>query len=136
MRMARLDAIPITHLKFAISLVALFAITFAACTRDPEVRKQRFFESGNEYAKQGRSKEAVIEYRNAIQIDPRFAQARVKLAETYVKIGDAAGALNEYVRAADLLPEDVDVQIAAGRYLLAAGRPEEALSRADAALAR
>src|SRR4030095_3916613 len=43
-------------------------------------------------------------------------------------------ALDEYVRAADLLPNDVNVQLTAGTYLLAAHKPEEALARADNAL--
>jgi tetratricopeptide (TPR) repeat protein len=38
------------------------------------------------------------------------------------------------VRAADLLPGDVDVQLTAGNLLLLARKPEEALARADAAL--
>ena len=52
----------------------------------------------------------------------------------YARTGDARGALDQYVRAADLLPEDVDVQIAAGTLLLAARKPEDAVARADAAL--
>jgi tetratricopeptide (TPR) repeat protein len=76
----------------------------------------------------------VIEYRNAIQIDPRFGEARKGLAKTLAALGDRTRALEEYVRAADLLPDDVDLQIAAGTILLESGRATDALSRADAAL--
>jgi len=116
------------------SVVALLLAAHVACAGDPNERKQRFLRSGDAYFAQNRYAEAVIEYRNAVQIDPRFAEARVKLAEAHARLGDAAGALQEYVRAADLRPDDAELQLTAGTYLLAARRPSEALARADAAL--
>lgn len=116
--------------------VAAIVVLTIGCSRDPEVRKRNYFESGNRYLDQSKPQEAAIEYRNALQIDPRFAEARVKLAEIYEKLGDGPNALNEYVRAADLLPNDVKVQLLAGQYLLAARRLDDALARADAALAQ
>ena len=58
-------------------LVVVLGISafFTGCTRDPNVRKQKFLESGNRYAKQGKLREAEIQYPNALQIDPRFAEA-------------------------------------------------------------
>jgi putative PEP-CTERM system TPR-repeat lipoprotein len=106
----------------------------AACSTDPAIRKQRFLDSGNAYAKAGKVREAIVEYRNAVQIDPRFAEARVKLAAAYAGIGDSRNALSEYVRAADLLPNRADVQVTAGSYLLAAKQMDAALQRADQAL--
>ena len=69
-------------------------------------------------------------------MDARFGEARVKLAETYAKLGDHGSALSEYVRAADLLPENVDLQLTAGSYLLLAGKAEDARSRAESVLKR
>ena len=40
----------------------------------------------------------------------------------------------EYVNAADLLPNDADLQVRAGLFLAAAGRMEEAKARAERAL--
>jgi len=105
-----------------------------ACSGNPETRKQRSFETANQYVQQHKLREAVIEYRNAIQIDPRFGAARKALANTYVQLGDRGSALDEYVRAADLLHDDVDLQLTAGAMLLERGRATDALSRADAAL--
>jgi tetratricopeptide (TPR) repeat protein len=100
------------------------------------MKKQEYLESGNRYLAGERFEEAAIEYRNAIQIDARFAEARVKLGQTYVHLGQYANALGEYVRAADLLPENLDVQLTAGGYLLLAGQFEEARARAEAVLKR
>ena len=41
---------------------------------------RRYFESGNAYVAQKKYAEAVLEYRNALQVDPRFAEARYRLA--------------------------------------------------------
>ncbi len=101
---------------------------------DPAMKKQAYLESGNRYSAENRFNEAAIEYRNAIQIDARYAEARVKLAETYERLEDRANALGEYVRAADLLPDDRGIQLTAGGYLLLAGRAEEARTRAEAVL--
>jgi putative PEP-CTERM system TPR-repeat lipoprotein len=113
----------------------ILALAAIGCS-DPAVQKQRYLESGNRYAGQGDLQAAVIEYRNAIQIDPKFSDARVKLAETYARLGDGNNALKEYVRAADLLPDNAELQLTAGSYLLAAGQMDSALARADNVLGR
>ena len=112
----------------------LTAVSLVACTSDPNIKKTKFLESGNRYFKEGKFSSAVIEYRNAVDIDPTWGEARKRLAETYARIGDGPHALEHYVRAADLLPNDAEMQITAGAYLLAARKPEDALARADAAL--
>jgi tetratricopeptide (TPR) repeat protein len=115
-------------------LVLTMMLVGAACSKDPAVVKQQFLESGSRYMKAGQYRHAIIEYRNAIQLDARFGAARAGLAEAYARSGEAARALEEYVRAADLLPKDVEIQLEAGRYLLAARRPQDALGRAELAL--
>jgi putative PEP-CTERM system TPR-repeat lipoprotein len=104
------------------------------CSRDPQARKQAYFESGTTYLDKGDYRAAVIEFRNAVNIDPLFGPARAKLADSYARLGDGANALAEYVRAADLLKDDYDVQLRAAALLLAADRGDEALAKADLAL--
>jgi cellulose synthase operon protein C len=118
----------------ALAAVIVVATAFAACSKDPEAQKQRFMASGDRYVSEGKFREAVIDYKNAVQADPVSGQARAKLAAAYEKIGDGSSALSEYVRAADLLPDDVGLQLTAGNYLLAARRVDEALARAEAVI--
>ena len=47
-----------------------------------EARASRAKSRGDEYFEQKKYKEAIVEYRNAVQQDPRFAEARRKLATT------------------------------------------------------
>jgi tetratricopeptide (TPR) repeat protein len=123
------------RLAIPVALLIVAAWSAAGCS-DPTKKKQAFLESGNRYAASERFEEAALEYQNAIQVDPLYGEARVKLAETYVRLGKPANALEEYVRAADLLPGDIGVQLTAGGHLLLAGRADDARARASAVLSR
>lgn len=114
--------------------VLLVILVGASCTEDREARKARLLEAGTKHLAAGEAREAVIELRNAIEVDPQFGEARAKLAAAYEMTGDGGNALGEFIRAADLLPNDIPVQLAAGRYLLAARRADDALARADGVL--
>ena len=102
---------------------------------DPAKKKQAFMESGDRYLAKGQLQEASIEYRNAVQVDARFGEARVKLAETYAKLGDHGSALSEYVRAADPARER-GPSADRGQLSSAGGKAEDARSRAESVLKR
>ena len=121
---------PQRWIPFVLVITALAAAA-AGCSRSA----QSYLERGNAQLEKGNVDAAVLEYRNAIQKDATFAPARVKLAEAYLRQRNFAGALGEAVRAADLLPKDVEAQIRAGSLLGVAGRGEEAKARAEKALA-
>lgn len=116
-------------------LAAFLAVaTLVGCGADRETRKKEFVASGDRFAADAKQREALIEYRNAVQLDPMFGEARVKLAETFEKTGDGPNALREYIRAADLLPNDIALQLKTGSYLITAHRADDALARADAVI--
>ena len=106
-----------------------------ACGKDPEVAKREYVRRGDQSAAEKKYQEAVIHYRNAVQQDPMFGEARLKLAETYEHLGDLKNAFGEYVRAADLLPGNADVQVKVANFLLVARQFEDAKARAEKALA-
>src|SRR5687768_7188022 len=118
----------------ASTLIAL-ALLLAGCS-SPEEQKQRHFEQGNTYVAEKRDDFAVIEYANAVRIDPKFGEARLKLAETYERMGNLQAAFPEFVRAADALPDNRDVQLKATELLLLARRYEDAKARAEAVLVK
>ena len=120
-----------------ISLICILvaAILAGACA-DPETAKQQAFESGNQYFDQKQYAEAIVEYRKAIQIDRWFGDARYKLAQAYELVGNVRGAYTEQIRAADLLPDNMEVQIKAGAYLLLTRQFEDAKSRVQRVLDR
>ena len=89
-----------------------------ACSSDPKVAARTYVEKGNERIARQQFPEAIIEYRRAVQSDPRLGEARLKLASAYASAGDAPNALKEYARASDLMPDDTDTQLKAGRFML------------------
>jgi putative PEP-CTERM system TPR-repeat lipoprotein len=120
---------PIRRGVFVIAL----AVLPLACS-SPEEQKQRHFEQGNKYVAEKRDDFAVIEYANAVRIDPKFGEARLKLAETYERMNNIQAAVPEYIRAADALPGNRDVQIKATELLLLGKRFDDAKARATAIL--
>src|SRR5262245_58211481 len=110
-------------------------LVLMACS-SPDVQKHRHFERGNVYAAEKRDDFAVIEYANAVRIDPKFGEARLKLAETYERMNNLAAAAPEYVRAADALPDNHDVQIKATHLLLLGRQFEDAKARSAALLTK
>ena len=124
-------------LKRRCSFVGVAAVAFlvGACS-DPEAVKQKAFESGNRYFEQKKYTEAILEYRNAIKADARFGEARDKLADAYAQTGNARAAYTEQIRAADLLPDNTQVQLKAVTYLLVVRRFDDAKTRVQKVLAR
>ena len=100
----------------------------SCCCRWRPAPRTRRWRSGStwpradQYVKENKLAEAVIEYRNAINLDARYGEARYKLAEVYERQDDAQNAFNEFIRAADLLPDRDDVP-GQGRQVSPSGRP-------------
>ncbi|MFZ1136893.1 MAG: tetratricopeptide repeat protein [Candidatus Korobacteraceae bacterium] len=89
-----------------ILIVTIIATTFAGCSRDPNVRKQKYLDSGQRYFEKGKYREAAIEFTNAIKIDPGFAEAHYQLAQTYLKVQEPGRAYQELVRTVELQPQN------------------------------
>ena len=89
-------------------LLVVAAACVAACSRDPETAKREYLASGDRYFAEKKYSEAIVEYRNALQRDAKFGDARMKLTDAYLATGDIRNALGESVRAADVLPNNVD----------------------------
>jgi tetratricopeptide (TPR) repeat protein len=121
------------RLKATLASLAVFLLVAAGCTNS-ETQKKEFFETGKQLAAEKRYVEAILQFRNALKLDDKYAEARVQLAETFAASGNAEGAYREYQRAADLLPNDPAVQTRAATMLFMAGQFEDVRTRAQAIL--
>lgn len=101
------------------------------CSRDPNVRKQKFLESGNRYRDKGKFREAAIQYSNAVQMDPRFAEAHYQLGQTYLKLKDYNRAYAELSRTVDLAPANYAAHVDLANLLIAAGDAKQAQPHLD-----
>lgn len=119
----------------ALTCLAVLALLAQGCTRNPNVRKVKYLNSGKTYAAQGKEKEAIIQFSNAIKIDPRYADAHFELAKAYLKTGSIMGAYSELRHTVALDPKNVQARLDLGQMLLAGRQYEKSLEQANAILA-
>lgn len=106
--------------------LALVAGLLTSCSRDPNARKQKYFQSGQHYFEKGKYREAAIEFVNALKIDPNYAEAHYQLAESYLKLQKEPGALQELDRTVQLQPDHYRARIELANLLIAGHDPQEA----------
>ena len=121
--------------RLLLALLTL-SIFLLSCSRDPNVKKQKYFANGKSYFAKANYQAAAIAYLNAIQIDPQFAEAHYELAQTYVKLGVWKGAYAELMRCTELQPDNVAAHIELGNLLLAARNLDQAGQQAEIALGK
>lgn len=119
----------------ALACLTVLVLLSQGCTRDPNVRKVKYLNSGKAYAAQGKEKEAIIQFSNAIKIDPHYADAHFQLAKAYLKTGSVMGAYSELRHTVDLDPKNVEARLDLGQILLAGHQSEKSLEQANAILA-
>jgi tetratricopeptide (TPR) repeat protein len=103
---------------------SLLATMFTGCSRDPNVRKQKYFESGEKYFAEGKYREAEIQYRNAIQVDSRFAQAHYQLSQASLKLGESDRAFQELNRTVELAPDNYRAHTDLANILVTVRNPD------------
>src|SRR5215469_5527337 len=114
----------------ALACLTMLALLAQGCTRDPNVRKMKYLNSGKAYAAQGKEKEAIIQFSNAIKIDPHYGAAHLELAKAYMKTGSGIGAYTELMRAVQYDPKSVEARLDLGQMLLAGKQYPRALEQA------
>src|SRR5882762_9650285 len=94
-----------SRFRYAVAAVCVLAALLTGCSRDPNVRKQKYLESGQRYFDKGQYREAEIQFENAIQVDSRFADAHYKLALAAMKLQQWPTAYQELLTTVQLHPE-------------------------------
>jgi tetratricopeptide (TPR) repeat protein len=107
----------------------------AGCHGDPNVRKQKYLESGKRYSADGKYREAAIQFSNAVKIDKNFPDAHYELAKVYEHLGQYGAAYGEFSRTVSLQPTNFKARIDLGNLLLAGGKIDDAQTQANAVLA-
>jgi tetratricopeptide (TPR) repeat protein len=117
-------------------MVTLFvgAALLGGCHTDPNVRKQKYLESGKRYSTDGKYREAAIQFSNALKIDKNFVDAHYQLAQAYVHLGQFGPAHNELLRTVELQPTNYKARLDLGNMLLAARHNDEAAAQANIVL--
>ena len=109
-------------------VVLLLAV---GCARSPEAKKARFLERGDRYFQKEQYREAIIDYRNALRIDGKNAQAMRQLGLAHYQLGQLGQAYSFLLKAQELEPDNSTVALRLATLYLAGGRTDDARAQAD-----
>ena len=115
------------YLRYAalLSLLLTSVLVLSGCT-NPEKAKLDHVTKGEAYLKDSKFQEAVLEFRNAIQIDENYAAAHWGLARAYEGLQRGQEAFDELKKTVQLDANNLDARVKLGTFFIAAskGRPE------------
>lgn len=138
MRNFPFDSSGISNMKIrqivrATLLLATLGVALAGCSGSEE-RKAAYLEHGKQLFAQGNYVKAQLELKNALQIDPKIAEAHFLLGEIAEQKQDWRNAFGQYKAATDLKPDYHDAQVKLGRIYLLGGDDAQAMDIAEAIL--
>ena len=125
-------------MKKRLILLACFAFLLAAMAAcgSQEEKKMKFFEKGKTLYEQGDYVKAQLEFKNALQIDPKFADGYYWLGMIKQHEGNWKQAYGSFAKAAELDPDHLKAQLQLGRLLLLSRNADQALEKAELILAK
>ncbi len=106
-----------------------------ACT-SPEERAATYLAEAQQFFDEGDTTKAMLDVRNAIQIEPNNADARILLAKILEQDGDFQGVFENLRIAVDVDPTKIEARIQLGSLYAAARMFPEAQAEVDAALSQ
>jgi Tfp pilus assembly protein PilF len=121
--------------RAAAVVVSLALVFTAGCSRDPNVRKQKYLESGKRYEAAGKYKEAAVQFLNALKVDKNFGDAHYEMAKTYLKMNTPMLAYTELMKTVQVSPGNLQARIDLGTLLLDGRATDRAEAQANAVLA-
>ena len=99
----------------ALALAGALALSFGAgCASDEEKRAQHLMRA-DDYAARGKDREALIELRNALKLDPQSPEINFEIGEVAERLGAYADAIYYYGEALRLRPDHSDAALAEAR---------------------
>ena len=91
--------------------ISVFLFTFAVSCSNSEKAKQQYLAKANQLALTGNATEARLNYKKALQKDPRFGEAHYRLGLLELKENHTREAYPSLKSAVDLSPENQDAKV-------------------------
>ena len=124
-------------MKRSILLICIILLPAAmvACGSQEE-KKMKFFQKGRTLYEQGDYVKARLEFKNALQIDPKFADGYYWMGMIRQQDGNLKQAYGAFAKAAELDPGHLMAHLQLGRMLLLSRNIDQALKKAELILAK
>ena len=110
---------------FLLIVPVVFALLIGACTT-PEKAKAQHVARGQALLKDKKFQDAALEFRSALQIDERLADAHWGLATAYEGMQRFQEAFDEMKQTVDLDANNLDARVKLGNYYVANSRQSAA----------
>jgi tetratricopeptide (TPR) repeat protein len=108
-------------------------LLLGGCQSDDE-RAENFLERGNQYVEDEQPEEAIIEFKNVLQIDPEHAAAHEALSLAYLEVQKPREAYWEMSETVRLDPENIPARLRYGTVSAAIGDHDLSMVQAEAVL--
>ena len=105
-------------------------LILSACTSD-ETRKKNYFQKGMIFFEKGEFEKADLEFRNALQISPSFADAYYMIGKVKLNQHIFKEAYINFVKAEKIDPDHMQVKLELAKIYHAAGRFDEAIEKIE-----
>jgi tetratricopeptide (TPR) repeat protein len=115
----------ISTLSLLFIAIVAAAVSFSACTT-PEKAKAQHVARGEALLKDKKFQEAAFEFRSALQIDEKLADAHWGLSKAYEGLQRYQEAFEEMRAVVELDPNNLDVRVKLGNYYLMGGKESSA----------
>lgn len=112
----------------------LCALSLLSACGNAQTRKANYLHKAQKYEAAGNLDKARLDYRNALQIDPKDPEIRFHLGQIAEKTGDVRTAVGLYQAVVSDRADYVPARAALGRILLYGGLADRALEIAEAGL--
>ena len=115
--------------------IAFLSASMVSCGSQEE-KKMKFLEKGKTLYEQGDYVKARLEFKNALQIDPKFADGYDWMGMIRQHDGSFKQAFGAFAKAAELDPDHLKAQLQLGRLSLLSRNTDQALEKAELILAK
>ena len=112
-------------------VILIILVAVSGCPWSSEGKKARYTGRGDTYFEDAKYKEAIIEYKNVLQIDGNNAHANAQLGLAFYELGEMDSAFRYLSKAKELFPGNVRVRAKLGSIYLLAKKPEDARNEAE-----
>jgi len=118
--------------KKAVFMVCIFFLAFSmgACS-SKEAKRDRFYKKGMELYEKSLYVKAGLEFKNALQLDPKFLDGWYMMGMVEEKQGDLKKAFGYFSKAVALNPDHVKSNLELGKIFLVAKMPDKSMEKAE-----
>src|SRR5260370_4424044 len=102
-------------------VIGLGLLATVSCSQSPDAVKREALNRAEQYQSQGKLDEAIIEWRQALAVDPALVEARHALGRAYATKVWYRDAATELLAAQELAPQSVAISADLGRVLIELG---------------